>query len=93
MQGFFFQFCDVAQVAITLKAIQPNLATCTKMEVEQIKISLYLWLPTGTNNKNLAIGRICFSKSGEFGAIFLMENPSCRSKSYFSGRDLAKIRQ
>jgi hypothetical protein len=32
-QGFFFQFCDVAQLAIISKVILPNLATCTNMEV------------------------------------------------------------
>jgi hypothetical protein len=56
---------------------------------EKIKIFLCFWLSTGTNHKNLAIGREIW----RIRAIFFMENPSYRSKSYFSGRELAKIRQ
>jgi hypothetical protein len=32
--------------------------------------NLPIFLVSGTNNNNLAIGRIFFSKSGEFGSIF-----------------------
>jgi hypothetical protein len=34
-----------------------------------------------------------FSKSGEFGPIFFMENPLYRSKSYFSGRNFGRKKQ
>jgi hypothetical protein len=45
------------------------------MEVvgKKIKILQHFWLRTGNNNnnnKNLAIGRIYFSESGEFGPFF-----------------------
>jgi hypothetical protein len=45
---------------------------------------LYFWLPTGTNNKILAIGRIFFEIWRNWANVF-MENPSYTSKSYFSG--------
>jgi hypothetical protein len=38
------------------------------MEIE--KIFLYFWLPTRTNNKNLVIGRIFFSKFGKIESFF-----------------------
>jgi len=63
------------------------------MEVGKIKIFQHFWLCTGTNNKNLVIGRFFFFKIQQIWAIFFMENPSYWSKSYFSSRDLAKIRQ
>jgi hypothetical protein len=41
--GFFFQLCDVAKVAIILKMIWPNLATCTNMEVgKNQNLSIFL---------------------------------------------------
>ncbi len=43
MQGFFFQFCDVAQVAIILKVIWPKLATCTNTEVGKKSIFFYIF--------------------------------------------------
>jgi hypothetical protein len=51
-EGFFLQFCDVAEVPIISKV-----ATCTNVKEsrKKIKIFLYFWLSFGTNNKNLAI--------------------------------------
>jgi hypothetical protein len=40
------------------------------MEVEKNKILQHFWLHTETNNKNLVIGRIIFSKSDKFGPFF-----------------------
>jgi hypothetical protein len=52
-----------------------------------MKKNLYVWLPTRTNNKNLTIGiKKKFGNLANFWTIFFMENPSYRSKSYFSGR-------
>jgi hypothetical protein len=62
------------------------------MEGGKKKINLYFWLPTENNNKILATGRIFFEIWRNW-AHFFMENPSYNSKSYFSGKDLAKIRQ
>jgi hypothetical protein len=46
------------------------------MEIEKNQNSSTFLVHTGTNNKNLAIGRIIFSKSDEFGPFFFMENHS-----------------
>jgi hypothetical protein len=86
MQVFFFQFCDVAQGAIILKVIYPNLATCTNMEIGKNQNLSIFWLPIGTNNKNLAIGRIFFLKSGEFGPFFSWKIlPVCRNHIFQVG--------
>ncbi len=66
-QGFFFRFCDVAEVAIISNVIQPNLATSTNMEVGKNKNH---WLLTKINNKNLAIGRIYFRSLANLGHFF-----------------------
>jgi hypothetical protein len=47
-----------------------NLATCTNLEVGKNQNPSFFWLPTGINNKNLAIGRKKKSKCGEFGPFF-----------------------
>jgi hypothetical protein len=94
-QGFFFQFCDVAEVAIIWKVIEPNLATCTNMEVgKNQNLSIFLATPTRASNKILAIGRKFFEIWRNW-ANFFMENPSYNWNwnSYFSSKDLAKIRQ
>ncbi len=52
------------------------------------------WLPSGSYDKDS--GNLEFfknSKSGDYGSFFSMKNTLSRSKSYFSGRNLAKIRQ
>jgi hypothetical protein len=91
--GFFFQLCDVAKVAIILKMIEPNLATCTNMEVGKIKIFLYSWLRIGTTNKNLVIGKKKISKFGEFGPFFSWKILPTGRNHIFQERDLTKIRQ
>ncbi len=70
MVCFFFQFCDVAEVVIIHKMVQPDLAT--DMKIGKKSESFYiLWLPAGTDHKNLAIWKLFFfSKSGEFWGIF-----------------------
>jgi hypothetical protein len=57
---------------------------------KKIKIILYFWLCTGTYNKNMVIGRICFQNLANLGH-FLMKIPSYRSKSYSSGKLFGEI--
>jgi hypothetical protein len=60
-----------------------------------MKSFLYFWLPTGTNNKKWRFVEffILIFEIWRIWVNFLMENPSYRLKSYFSGKDLTKIRQ
>ncbi len=68
--GFLFQFCDYAKVAIISKVIQPNLVTCTNMEVGKNQNPLTFLATLGTNNKNLAIGRFFFRNLANLGQFF-----------------------
>jgi len=60
-----------------------------KIEKKNRILLLYSWLPTETYHKNLET--IFFPKSEKFGPFFFMKNPFYRSKSYLSGRNLAKF--
>jgi len=61
------------------------------MKIEKKSESFYIL--TGTYHKNLAIWKPLFSKIWKIWAIFFpTENPLYRSKSYFSGQNLAKLR-
>jgi len=55
------------------------------------KIFLCSQLPIGTYHKNLAIWKLFVLEIWRFLAIFSMENTLYKLKSYFSGRNLAKI--
>jgi hypothetical protein len=57
------------------------------------RIPLYSWLHTGTYHKNLAIWNFFLFEIWRIWVKFSMKNPLHRSKAYFSGRILAKIRQ
>jgi len=63
---FFFQFCDVAQVAIIhVMLLVARFGYRLDMKVKKRKmILLYSWLPTGTYIENLAIQKFFLSKSG-----------------------------
>ncbi len=64
------------------------------MKVGKKRIFLYSWLPAGTYHKNLAIWNFFFFKIWRSWVFsFSMRNPLHRLKPYFSGRNLAKIRQ
>jgi hypothetical protein len=56
------------------------------MKVEKNRILPYVWLPTVSCHKTLAMWNWFSWKSGEYGPFF----PMYRSKSYFSGRSLEK---
>jgi hypothetical protein len=86
---FFLQFCDVAKVDIISKWFSQICPNVLIWKQEKIKIILYFWLPTGINNKNMVIGRTCFQILANLGHFF-MENPSYRSKSYFSNKLFGK---
>ncbi len=58
----------VTKVTIISKAIQPNLATYTNMEIG--KIFLYFWLHTKTNNKNMVIGTMFFQNLANLSHFF-----------------------
>jgi hypothetical protein len=64
-----------------------------KVRGKKSSILLYSWLELSI--KIWRLGIFSGSKSGEIGPFFLlMKNPLVdRSKSYFSGRNLAKTRQ
>jgi hypothetical protein len=61
--GYFFPFCDVAEMAISIRwfsQIWPQ----TRYEItKKIRILLYSWLPTGTYHKNLAIWKLSFFRN------------------------------
>jgi hypothetical protein len=57
------------------------------------RILLYSWLPPETYHKNMAIWKLIFSEIWWIWAIFSMENPLYRWKSYFPGRNLTRFRQ
>ncbi len=86
--GFYFQFCDVAVVAIISKVIYTKFHHMYSYgSKKKMKFKKYFRVLTRTNNKNLAIDRIVFQNLAYLGLFFSMGNPSYRLKSYFSSRD------
>ncbi len=84
---FFFQFCDVGQVAVIHKMLLARFGYRLDMKVKKMKKDPSIFLATYWN---------LYWKSGdweknsfEIWLIWAMENPLYRSKSYFSGRNLA----
>ncbi len=86
--GFYFQFCDVAVVAIISKVIYAKFHHMYSYgSKKKMKFKKYFRVLTRTNNKNLVIDRIVFQNLAYLGLFFSMGNPSYRLKSYFSSRD------
>jgi hypothetical protein len=63
------------------------------MKVEKNRILLCFWQPTETNDWNLVIRKKKFFEIWQFWVIFSLKNPFYWLESYFSGRNLTKIRQ
>jgi hypothetical protein len=96
--GFLdFLFLYLSCTQIWLNPVVANChfgATWENWKIKKTRILLYSCLPTGIYNKNLAIVILnFFCKSGDFGFFFPVKNPFYKSKSYFSGRNLAKFLQ
>ncbi len=77
-----FQFCDVVEVAIIHKRLQPNLAFTLDMKVEKTLESFYTFGDLAKLIIKSSDLEIVFFKICQIWAIFFIKNPLCRLKSY-----------